>query len=218
MIRFPHSSPLNFKTGSLLLLVFLLNSFLAQAQLIKPPKWAYTLEPKTLEVGQTASLIMEAEIPLGWYVYSNDFDKDLGPLLTEFKSETSADFAEAGKLKAINPKKKFDEVWEGDVAYFMGKGRFEQPLVLNKTAGTIKATLEYQMCSDLTGQCINYEEDIELSFTANPAKAAPQEPESVATEKAESSTFTLTETEEANDTVDSVLDTITNEVSEQMVG
>lgn len=160
------------KAGGLWLLVFLLSVVSAQAQLVKPPKWTFTLEPKTLQVGEPASLIMEAEIPMGWYVYSNDFDKDLGPLLTEFVPEESGDFALAGKLKAINPKKKYEEVWEGDVTYFMGKGRFEQPLTVKTTKGTIKASLEYQMCSDLTGQCINYQEDIEIAFTASPAKAS----------------------------------------------
>jgi thiol:disulfide interchange protein len=154
------------KIGKLLLPVFLLIAFFAQAQLVKPPKWTFTLEPKELQVGESATVVMEAEIPMGWYVYSNDFDKDLGPLLTEFVPAASKDFAIASKLKAINPKKKFDEVWEGDVTYFMGKGRFEQPVTIKVTSGTIKGSLEYQMCSDLTGQCINYEQDIELKFTA----------------------------------------------------
>ncbi|MFN3757722.1 MAG: cytochrome c biogenesis protein CcdA [Algoriphagus aquaeductus] len=160
------------KIGKLLLPVFLLISFLAQAQLVKPPKWTFTLEPKDLQVGEKATVILEAEIPMGWYVYSNDFDKDLGPLLTEFVPAASGDFAVASKLKAINPKKKFDEVWEGDVTYFMGKGRFEQPITINATSGTVKGSLEYQMCSDLTGQCINYEQDIEIKFTAKEGSSA----------------------------------------------
>ena len=68
------------KIGKLLLPVFLLISFFAQAQLVKPPKWTFTLEPAALKVGEKATVVMEAEIPMGWYVYSNDFDKDLGPL------------------------------------------------------------------------------------------------------------------------------------------
>ncbi|AMQ55276.1 protein-disulfide reductase DsbD family protein [Algoriphagus sanaruensis] len=154
------------KIGWFLLPVFLLISLFSQAQLVKPPKWTFTLEPRDLQVGESASLILEAEIPVGWYVYSNDFEKDLGPLLTEFIPAESGDFAIATKLKAINPRKKFDEIWEGDVTYFMGKGRFEQPIIIKSTSGVVKGSLEYQMCSDLTGQCINYEQDIEIEFTA----------------------------------------------------
>ena len=39
-------------------------------------------------------------------------------------------------------------------------------MVLSKTTGEIRGSLEYQMCSDLTGQCINYEEEIILDFNA----------------------------------------------------
>lgn len=154
------------KIGKLLLPVFLLISFLASAQMVKPPKWTFTLEPKELQVGEKANLVMETEIPFGWYVYSNDFDKDLGPILTEFIPSNSTDYEVAAKLKAINPKKKYEEVWKGDVTYFIGKGRFEQSISIKSTSGTIIGNLEYQMCSDLTGQCINYEEDIEVKFTA----------------------------------------------------
>ena len=159
----------------LLLPLLLLFSFLAQAQLVKPPKWTFTLEPKELQIGSPANLVMEAEIPMGWYVYSNDFAKDLGPILTTFELEKSSATSINGNLKAINPKKKFDEVWGGDVTYFLGKGRFEQPLMIKSGSGLIKGVLNYQMCSDLTGQCVNYEEDIEINFKANPSKQS-QEP------------------------------------------
>ena len=161
------------KIGSLLLPLFLLVSFFAQAQLVKPPKWTVALEQSDLQVGEKATLVLTAEIPIGWYIYSNDFDKSLGPLLTEFVPAESGDFAIASKLKAINPKKKFEEVWKGDVTYFMGKGRFEQPVTILTISGSISGTLGYQMCSDLTGQCINYEEEIEVRFTAKEGTIKP---------------------------------------------
>jgi thiol:disulfide interchange protein DsbD len=163
-----------------LTLFLLLLSPLAQAQLVKPPVWNIRLEGKELEVGKTATLVMEAQIPMGWYVYSNDFDKNLGPLLTEFVPASTSDYSVASKLQAIQPKKKYDEVWEGDITYFMGKGRFEQPVKLLVSSGKVKGALEYQMCSDLTGQCINYALDIELPFTAkeNPAAAEDLQKES----------------------------------------
>jgi thiol:disulfide interchange protein len=172
------------KIGSLLLPLFLLVSFFAQAQLVKPPKWTVALEQSDLQVGEKATLVLTAEIPIGWYIYSNDFDKSLGPLLTEFVPAESRDFAIASKLKAINPKKKFEEVWKGDVTYFMGKGRFEQPVTILTTSGSISGTLGYQMCSDLTGQCINYEEDIEVRFTAKEGTPKPHSASSLASPEA----------------------------------
>lgn len=182
------------KIGKLLLPVFLLISFFAQAQIVKPPKWTISIEPKTLQMGEQAILVMEAEIPISWYIYSNDFDPDLGPNLTVLNLELSDSYSSAGSLKGINAKKKFDEIWEGDITYFMGRGRFEQPLTLNTTSGTIKGTLEYQMCTDLTGQCINYEEDIEISFVASPAavKSETDTPELIA-QPAGDSLFSIVE-------------------------
>jgi thiol:disulfide interchange protein DsbD len=145
----------------------LLTTFFADAQIIKPPKWTVTFEPKELQIGKPTTLLLEASIPAGWYIYSNDFDPDLGPILTTLELEKSEASEKAGNLKAINPKKKFEEIWEGDVTYFIGKGRFEQPLTLKAKTGTIRGIIIYQMCSDLTGQCINYEEEITISFSAS---------------------------------------------------
>ena len=163
------------KNSFLLLALVLLLSTSAKAQLVKQPVWNIRLEDNSLRVGDEATVVLEAQIPLGWYVYSNDFDKSLGPLLTEFIPAPSTDFSVAGKLRAIQPKKKYDEVWEGDVTFFIGKGRFEQPVKLLSTAGKVTGSLEYQMCSDLTGQCINYELDIELPFTATESPAIVEE-------------------------------------------
>ena len=206
------------KIGKLLLPVFLLISFFAQAQLVKPPKWTFTLEPAALKVGEKATVVMEAEIPMGWYVYSNDFDKDLGPLLTEFVPVTSGDFAVDSKLKAINPKKKFDEVWEGDVTYFMGKGRFEQPVTIKATSGTIKGSLEYQMCSDLTGQCINYEQDIEIKFTAKEgtpkAQSTTEETRTASSKDSELTEQVISQDSIATDSTFVLADTESEAVSE----
>ncbi len=174
------------KNCLLLLALVLLISPWAQAQLVKPPVWNVRLEGKDLTVGKQATVVLEAQIPMGWYVYSNDFDKNLGPLLTEFVPGSSTDYAVAGKLQGIQAKKKYDEVWEGDITYFMGKGRFEQPVKLLKTAGKVTGSLEYQMCTDLTGQCINYELDIDIPFTAaeNPAATDDLQKEAAALEEA----------------------------------
>lgn len=174
------------KNCLLLLALVLLISPWAQAQLVKPPVWNVRLEGKDLTVGKQATVVLEAQIPMGWYVYSNDFDKSLGPLLTEFVPASSTDYSAAGKLQGIQAKKKYDEVFEGDITYFIGKGRFEQPVKLLKTSGKITGSLEYQMCTDLTGQCINYELDIDIPFTAieNPAAGEGLQKEAIALEEA----------------------------------
>jgi thiol:disulfide interchange protein DsbD len=154
---------------SLAVLISTISEAQISNSIIKPPKWKISLSSQKLVVGETATLILEAEIPGGWYIYSNDFDPDLGPLLTNLILSKNDGFDPQGKLKAINPKKKFDEIWEGDITYFIKNARFEQAFLVQNTSGKFTGTIEYQMCSDLSGQCINYEEDFEINFLAEPA-------------------------------------------------
>lgn len=177
---------------------FLLSCFSAFSQIIKPPVWTSKIEPANPTVGQEVTLILEAEIPTGWYIYTNDFDPDLGPILATLKLDKSEDFEVKGEFTAIGPKTKYEEIWEGDVKYFMGTGRFEQAFIPKAASGKVSATLEYQMCSDLTGQCVNYDEDILVDFTAQPSGNSAISEESPASgeagQQAESSSSSGAET------------------------
>ncbi|PZX53171.1 protein-disulfide reductase DsbD family protein [Algoriphagus chordae] len=176
------------KSGKLLLLALLFFSFYAQAQIIAPPKWTVSIEPKSLVQGEEAKLVFEAEIPAGWYIYANDFDPDLGPILATLKLDKSESFELKGEFRAIDSKTKYEDVWEGDVKYFIKDGRFEQTFIPKVTSGKISGILEYQMCSDLTGQCVNYEEDIEITFDAKENLADAQAEKSIITAVTEGDT------------------------------
>ncbi|MCS5490853.1 protein-disulfide reductase DsbD family protein [Algoriphagus limi] len=152
-------------TKILLFFLSFLISVGTQAQIISPPQWTVSLAPEQPKIGEEAKLVLQAQIPAGWYIYGTDFDPDLGPLVTTLILDESSAYDRLGDLQEIEGKKKFDEIFEGDITYFIKEGKFEQTLKIN-SSGKITGVLEYQMCSDLTGQCINYEEDIELSFTA----------------------------------------------------
>ncbi|MFC3879948.1 cytochrome c biogenesis protein CcdA [Algoriphagus namhaensis] len=192
--------PLNF--SRLLLLVGMFFSFYSvNGQIISPPEWTIDLEQQ--EQLDEAKIIFTAKIPIGWYIYSNEFSADLGPIRTQLELQPSDAVELAGGLKAINPKTKYEEVWEGEVTYFMGTGRFEQGLKLKKTSGRISGILIYQMCSDLTGQCINYEEDVDLDFSfasiaslESPAANIGQSSTNSAETNDEGNLFTLEETPE----------------------
>src|SRR5690554_2697258 len=118
------------------------------AQIISPPKWDIQISDKEAKVGDEIELVFKAKIPLNWYIYSNDFDPDLGPLLTELSLEDSLGVERAGKLKAIGPKTKFEEIWEGEVTYFDGEGEFRQRFTVTAESAKIGGHLFYQMCSD----------------------------------------------------------------------
>ncbi|SFG48204.1 thiol:disulfide interchange protein DsbD [Algoriphagus hitonicola] len=161
--------------SSLILASILLLSPKLEAQIISPPEWKVSLSPEKPRIGEKTTLIFEAKIPASWYVYGTDFDPDLGPLITTLILEESDSFSLEGTLKEVDAKKKYDEVWKGDITYFTEEGVFEQEILI-KNSGTITGVLEYQMCTDLTGQCINYEEDISFSFTTSPSEETSASP------------------------------------------
>ncbi|MBR9774005.1 MAG: DUF255 domain-containing protein [Cytophagales bacterium] len=155
---------MNFNKLIFITLSFFFLSLSLSAQVISPPKWDIQLDQKNPQVGDELTLIFKAAIPTNWYIYSNEFDPNLGPLLTEVKLEESKGISLIGGLEAIGSKQKYDEIWEGDITYFDKEGLFHQKLILNEENAVIKGTLEYQMCSDITNQCINYQEDINISL------------------------------------------------------
>jgi thiol:disulfide interchange protein len=188
---------------SLLLLFLLLFQFQANAQLVSPPKWNISLKSTSLQVGEEAEIILKASIPMNWYIYSNDFDEDAGPVLTTLDLEGSVGVKVEKGLQPIKPKKKFDEVWEADITYFSGTGEFRQLLRITAPDVIIKGTVEYQMCSDVTGQCILYEEEFQLKATATGSAIAtadapaPQATDAVSGEDESSSLFSEIEAGDA---------------------
>ena len=185
-----------FKPSLLFFFLFLL-SLTSFGQVVSPPKWNIQLANTDLKVGGEAEIVLKASIPRNWYIYSNDFDENAGPVLTSLSLEGSKGISASEKLKPINPKKKFDEVWEADITYFSIAAEFRQKIKITEPNVDIKGTVEYQMCSDVTGQCILYEEDFTIKAIAigtSISSDAPAEStsESKAVEEVKSDT-TLTE-------------------------
>ncbi len=149
--------------------------FQAAAQIISPPKWDFQLTKTQLKVGDEVEIVLKANIPRNWYIYSNDFDENVGPTLTTLSLKGSKGIKAEQGLLAIEPKKKFDDVWEAEVTYFTGNGEFRQKLKVTDTKGEIVGLVDYQMCSDVTGQCIPFEQEFKLSFVAEAGTAAVQE-------------------------------------------
>jgi len=155
---------MNYNKVLYLAVSFLFLSLPLSAQVISPPNWDIQLDQKDPKVGEEVTLVLKATIPTNWYIYSNEFDPDLGPILTEINLEEAEGISLEGELEAIGSKKKFDEIWEGDITYFEKEGVFHQKLLITEENAIIKGTLEYQMCSDVTNQCINYQEDFTVKL------------------------------------------------------
>jgi thiol:disulfide interchange protein len=148
-------------------LFFLLISIAAFAQLEKPTTWKYKVLQQSPAVGDIVDVEFTAAIQKDWYLYSSDFSPELGPTVTEFTFSKSKAFAPEGKVKPINPKKKFDEIWGGDVTYFKVSGKFTQKVKILEADPTISGKISYQTCTDIDGKCVPGNENFSIKITTS---------------------------------------------------
>ncbi|MBI3219382.1 MAG: thioredoxin family protein [Bacteroidetes bacterium] len=144
-----------------LLIALCLISCGATSQVLKPAKWSYSA-PKSVQVGQEIELIFKATIDKNWYLYSSEFVCD-GPTQTSFTFTPHPSYELVGKLIPIKPLDKHDDIFECDLKIFKGTGEFRQKVKVLSAPLKIEGTYEYQVCTDLTGQCVPG--DGEFSFT-----------------------------------------------------
>jgi hypothetical protein len=138
------------------------------AQMQKEAVWKYSLSTPP-RAGQEIELVFTATIPAGWLMYSNDFDPDLGPMITTFTFTPHASYKLVGKPVPVNPKRKHDEVFEGEVSYFSGKAEFRQKVKILSSNPVIKGEIEYQICNEKDGLCVMFYPEFE--FKPQTAKA-----------------------------------------------
>ncbi|MCF2495457.1 protein-disulfide reductase DsbD family protein [Dyadobacter chenhuakuii] len=196
---------------SLVLCLFFSQSVFSQLQKAKA-HWTYSFSKPEVKKGETVDLIFTAVVDKDWYIYSSDFDPDLGPMLTTFNFEKNNTFEVVGKLKPQNPKEKFEEVWGGKVRYFEGKGVFKQTIKVLADNPVIKGASEYQTCSHVTGLCIPGNDDFEFKGLKVVAGAATSDPQpTVGAAATETGTAASTsEATAATEDVDSASQTASN--------
>ncbi|WP_425389758.1 thioredoxin family protein [Ekhidna sp.] len=154
---------------ALVFVSFFLVLLSASSQVLKPIEWKVELSNENPEVGDEIEIRFNAKIEKDWYLYSSDFDPDLGPLVTEFTFEENDSYELIGEIVPIDPKKKYDSLWEGEYTYFKKKGLFIQKVKVLKENFKITGGYFYQVCSDIDGKCIPFED--EFSFGGNSKKA-----------------------------------------------
>ena len=171
------------KTVFLALLLVLSAALGAAAQVLTPTKLSSALSQPAAKVGEEVDLIVNATIDDKWHLYATDFDPDLGPTAFTFTFTKSPAYELVGKPKSINSKKKFDDVFKGDITYFEKTGQIRQRIrVLQPGPLTVQATVEYQTCTDIDGRCIPGEDNLKfgpltVSGTAAPAAAPGKTPQ-----------------------------------------
>jgi len=168
--------PMKFPHLIWLLLLLLTAPLATGAQILKPARWSYDTSVKEAKIGEEVELIFSVTIHPDWYLYSSDFDPDLGPTVTTFTFQSNASYALVGKIKPINPKKKYDNTFGGEYTYFTKTAQFRQRIKILSPDFKVTGGYEYQVCSDVDGKCIPFEDSftfnqIQVSGTALPPAA-----------------------------------------------
>lgn len=129
----------------LLLIIVLMVSAGAFAQIETPVKWAYAAK----RISPTEAVVfLRATIDDGWHIYSLNV-KDGGPIKTSFTFTASKDYVLMGKPVEPTPVSKYEPSFKMDVAYFEKTVTFQQKIKLKTSAPTVvKGSLEYMTCND----------------------------------------------------------------------
>lgn len=155
------------------LALFLFFSVQLFGQKITPAKWSWSLSPAQPTVGQEAELIFKVTIDKGWYLYSSDFDKDLGPVVTTVTLKPGLGVEAVGPLKAINPHSKEDkEIWGGTYTYFTENAEFRQKVKITSENWLIDGAYDSQTCSNESGLCVPIKGNFKISATEDSKKKA----------------------------------------------
>jgi thiol:disulfide interchange protein DsbD len=156
---------------AILMVIF---SGLTFGQVVQPAKWKVEFSKKEVAVGDQLDLVFKAVIDKTWHLYSNDFDPELGPQVITFDFEENGSYKRIGDVKPINSHKHYDDVWGGDVSYFENTAEMRQSIKVVSLPLKVAGTMEFQSCSDETGQCVmgDHEFNVKLGETKEKATVA----------------------------------------------
>ncbi|MBX2899092.1 MAG: thioredoxin family protein [Cyclobacteriaceae bacterium] len=146
-------------------------------QILKPASWSYTTSVNEAKVGDEVELIFKATIDKNWYLYSSEFPCEDGPIKTSFNFVPHASYQLVGNLVPVKPLDKYDDIFECDVKIFKKTGEFRQKIKILAAPLKITGESDYQVCTELTGQCIPGGEDFSFNLVVSGGAAIAQQNE-----------------------------------------
>ncbi|MGR3810813.1 cytochrome c biogenesis protein CcdA [Jiulongibacter sp. NS-SX5] len=204
-----------------ILSVLLLLSQFSIAQILTPTTWEFKPAKSEVKVGDVVELEFHATIQKDWYLYSSDFDPNLGPIVTEVEFTPNDSYQLVGGLVPISPKKKYDDLWGGDITYFTKKGKFIQKVKILKPAAQIKGEISFQSCTDVDGRCVNGDQNFTFNVKGIAASAVATPEAAIKTTQSEAASIekdgTRTALAEEDDKTEAAIETlpqVTNENEE----
>src|SRR5260221_9270425 len=125
-----------------------------EAQILNPAKWTTVTSVSEAKTGDEVTLIFRATIDNNWYLYSSEFPCEDGPIKMTFSFAPDKSYEKVGGIIAVNPIDKHDKIFECDVKIFIGTAEFRQKIKVLSAPLKIAGNYEYQVCTEITGQCV----------------------------------------------------------------
>jgi thiol:disulfide interchange protein len=147
----------------LLPFIFFLLFLPAAAQILEPAEWEVTASSTAAKAGDVVDVRFAVTIDKNWYLYSNEFPCEDGPMKAEFSFVPHPSYELVGSVMALNPIAKHDDIFDCDVKIFKGKGEFVQKVKLLGSPVKVSGSYNYQVCSDVDGKCIPFEDDFSVT-------------------------------------------------------
>ena len=152
-------------------------AFTLTAQILHPAKWSTSVSANQAKIGDELSLIFNATIDKDWYLYSSEFNCEDGPIKTTFNFKQHVSYKLIGKIEPIGAIDKHDDIFECDIKIFKKTAEFRQKIKILSTDLKIEGEYEYQVCTDLTGKCIPFNEEFafqDIKVTGSKASKNPE--------------------------------------------
>jgi hypothetical protein len=149
--------------NSFLVVLLIFGLSILSFDIVKPVKWTFVPNPSKPAIGSTVDLVFSGKIDKDWYVYSSDLKVE-GPMPTEVQFVNNGSFQVIGKLMAVNPKEKYDEIWGGKVNYFVKEAKFIQKVKILKAGAVVEGKLVNQACTIKDGSCITNKDKFSFKF------------------------------------------------------
>jgi thiol:disulfide interchange protein DsbD len=126
--------------------LYLLFSFISQAQVLTPVKWTTSVE----KVSETEyKLISNTTIDQGWHLYSQNVPEN-GPIPTSFTyDDSAANFSVVGNTLEEEGTTVDDPVFNMRIKFFSNSAQFSQTIkILDENVASINAEVEFMVCDD----------------------------------------------------------------------
>ncbi len=139
----------------------------------KHVKWTARLEPTDVRAGESAEVVLSAEIEKNWHFYSLTTPEG-GPKRTKIELAAGSKLSANGKPIQPEPIKKHEELFGVDVEQYEGSVAFKLPVKLAQYASgpqTATVTVKYQVCDP--SLCADESADLPVSFAVAAGAARP---------------------------------------------